>query len=867
MPLPRPEDLTQLEEIEKQWAVKATAHAEVYQSLIEKYDTTKLRLTSMDDELYEDFQATFPELNIEVLDEEAFKSEEAKSRWRPFVLKYEKLINDYNFGTLVRKDYRQGLTEDNTMLVLRTQFYCIEIARNRRGLNLMHNQQTSMPGAESTLHPQTSRNQHRGMAFIDLTGDNGNATVPMPEAACETECSPIQAADPESGDPLVLKRYYLEAFQMALNTVLAGEQHLLSEVELTYCGIFASVSEPAQYLLVRLYLRKHDWLRPHHIDYPELPDQGLCLTELAATDPPLLLDAAHQTLELEALLALLTLDELHDLCKQCKVNSKRASGKNDLITSYLRASKSQRTLTFGTRPTASPKAPRVAGTSKPPLPVSSIWRARVLTRLGRLVRMAPPVAEAFRRIHFIYHRRLDPDETANPVTVSVMASIGRWNFPSYPVTRSCDIFADRGALLEYEDCTKLYDTMCQLIDSARADPGALPRAWTLCEACLDSWNLALALTQSASDQTDTLVSTRCSAQYYRRRFTAGWMYTKTLSRGTQVLASLKRYQEEHAVLTKLLQQSVYCLGSRGRWYERLALIQNNYLVAKDAPHSAHVAAWQQCRTTCLQAIADEWVHHAQKCLIAKRLARIEKRLIAKQQSLPLTDLSHLVRHEPVTITIPGTRAGSIGNRPSYQLCDGRPPCVVEDLALNHYQTQSYRGYHAENSLYLTLFGLLMWDVLFAPCPGVFETPYQSAPLDLHTDAFYVDRRDAIEQHLAHIQTHFATVLTETDQRERPRATRCVGVNWSFSAADLLAIAKCLGGSALVGILRKLAQDFRHAASGFPDLCLWHPDTQQFKAVEVKGPGDTLSETQRTWIDIFTNLGIAVEVCHVKVDEP
>ncbi|KAJ1981967.1 hypothetical protein H4R35_000504 [Dimargaris xerosporica] len=143
MPLPRPEDLTQLEEIEKQWAVKATAHAEVYQSLIEKYDSRKLRLTSMDDALYEDFQSTFPELDIEVLDEEAFKSEEAKGRWRPFVLKYEKLINDYNFGTLVRKDYRQSLTEDNTMLVLRTQFYCIEIARNRRGLNLMHLQQPS----------------------------------------------------------------------------------------------------------------------------------------------------------------------------------------------------------------------------------------------------------------------------------------------------------------------------------------------------------------------------------------------------------------------------------------------------------------------------------------------------------------------------------------------------------------------------------------------------------------------------------------------------------------------------------------------------------------------------------------------------
>lgn len=33
--------------------------------------------------------------------------------------------------------------------------------------------------------------------------------------------------------------------------------------------------------------------------------------------------------------------------------------------------------------------------------------------------------------------------------------------------------------------------------------------------------------------------------------------------------------------------------------------------------------------------------------------------------------------------------------------------------------------------------LLFWDIIFASIPGVFETPYQSAPLDLGSDAFYV----------------------------------------------------------------------------------------------------------------------------------
>lgn len=32
--------------------------------------------------------------------------------------------------------------------------------------------------------------------------------------------------------------------------------------------------------------------------------------------------------------------------------------------------------------------------------------------------------------------------------------------------------------------------------------------------------------------------------------------------------------------------------------------------------------------------------------------------------------------------------------------------------------------------------LLFWDIIFAPIPGVFETPYQTAPLDMRSDAFY-----------------------------------------------------------------------------------------------------------------------------------
>ncbi|KAJ2768512.1 hypothetical protein GGI18_005580, partial [Coemansia linderi] len=69
------------------------------------------------------------------LDERDFKSDVAKAKWREFMNKYENKVKDYNFGSLLRIDCTGDYSEENTMFVMRTQFYCIEIARNKQGLN------------------------------------------------------------------------------------------------------------------------------------------------------------------------------------------------------------------------------------------------------------------------------------------------------------------------------------------------------------------------------------------------------------------------------------------------------------------------------------------------------------------------------------------------------------------------------------------------------------------------------------------------------------------------------------------------------------------------------------------------------------
>ncbi|KAF8752181.1 hypothetical protein RHS01_07875 [Rhizoctonia solani] len=115
-----------LEEIEKQFAVKAVGHAQTYWQLLEAVPPVALKLTKMDDEIYNDFIEQFPEYKqdpskIEIIDEDELKSKDNKPRWHKFMTAYDKKIQDYTFGSLLRRNAKDDYTEQNTMFVPRMQ--------------------------------------------------------------------------------------------------------------------------------------------------------------------------------------------------------------------------------------------------------------------------------------------------------------------------------------------------------------------------------------------------------------------------------------------------------------------------------------------------------------------------------------------------------------------------------------------------------------------------------------------------------------------------------------------------------------------------------------------------------------------------
>ncbi|KAF2703920.1 DUF757-domain-containing protein [Pleomassaria siparia CBS 279.74] len=124
------------EDIEKQFAVKVVQHMETYFNILEKLPGSKLRLTKIDDEIYEHFKKEFPDFDTSAtINEDEMKSKAGKERWRNFINTYENKVDDYNFGTMLRASAKTEYTQEGTIFAVRMQFYAVEIARNREGLN------------------------------------------------------------------------------------------------------------------------------------------------------------------------------------------------------------------------------------------------------------------------------------------------------------------------------------------------------------------------------------------------------------------------------------------------------------------------------------------------------------------------------------------------------------------------------------------------------------------------------------------------------------------------------------------------------------------------------------------------------------
>ncbi|KAL6249024.1 hypothetical protein RBB50_004087 [Rhinocladiella similis] len=827
---------------------------------------------------------------------------------------------------------------------------------------------------------------------------------------------------------------YVDAFNLALDTVLEDEGHLFNEAEHSLFRIWRDLHYEAQYLYVRLFLRKTSkWFRVKDLQYysdvadidaavlklqkerhlptggasPQIypgelePDKGTVLDQNFAFAE---CSSAHIT-TLDEASSLLLLDELKILAKEAKVQGKN---KRELLQNFRRTSGKQTGLGFKElrRTDTEDSAASVmsedaqslyddgdddddqtSGSRTPTINNRDAhFTKKILSRTGRCIRLSLTPLKLFERVHLVFYR--STEWTEKSLTTLILAKISRRNFPEYIVSRSTTIFESRALLLEFEASLRTQFKVDSILEF-NGTPGrkSLEEVQEIFEAVYPRWKVLLAEEQRKEERVY-----ESGEGAYLRRFSPAWVYTRIVHKGLQPLARFKEHVREHEILTELLNQRLFHASRRGAWYQRKALLEEHYMHAlmpsDGRSPEVNKKHWKRVALfTCEQGLQDKECHIIYHYDLQKRVKKLEKQLripvreqhdfghvrLAKpferdvvgvkiekdeepsrslgsnrksstnslvgdvidsnddkkagergEEGKTSTNTSESKPPPPTLVHQPSTGGGGGGGGPGARttwldILDTNEPVSVEAMCLSHYRhVLGYKGYHSEGGILRTIFGLLFYDILFFNpyIPNVFQTAYQTCPLDLHTDSFFSSRVPEILGRLNQISNGEAEELVRRVWDENfERRTCIVGVRWDgFERDDLLELVACWDNQALATVMLVMAQEYQSRGGGVPDLVLWkvfdsdsdsdpdpnhHPvavgtgagvgagatganDAEETKLcpipsstgitrgevifVEVKSANDRLSDTQRLWISVLLGAGVKVELCHAVARE-
>ncbi|WVQ82523.1 hypothetical protein IAT38_004652 [Cryptococcus sp. DSM 104549] len=627
-------------------------------------------------------------------------------------------------------------------------------------------------------------------------------------------------------------------------------------------------------------------------------------------------------LALEDLMSCMSADELRKVARERKIPLSSLASRESTITALRAMAKQQSVLGFtpvkgkSKSNTSTPTPSRQSTLSfAPPPKITSetLLTNQLLAHLGEsAIQITSELHSLIARVNLIFSRTPPLTAGAAPLMLpAILVTAHKRRYPDYgPPTRST-VWKDREELLRWERAAGwealVSDALGETWDQQRKNPApgvgwaggvrqfssraegakVVRRVW---EGVWEVWKGMV-----EGEKGEAVDSKDVEGGLVGDRFKTGHVLTRIVYKGATALGILHEYDNECMVLRALLAQRRWRRGKRGAWYDRLALVLMTHY--KQDPESLEEKL-REATQVCIDGLLDEDTHLIYRPALSRRLTRLEKKLNlppderhisfasllqceTRELSAPrLPENTGVARFRPRSESVrePGGEGDEDGPRGGWggaqlvgkSLWVGKEGEVsVEGWVLEWWEKKGYKGFHSESSILTTLFTLLMWPVLFHPLPGAFETPYQTAPLDLGEDTFAPSRSATLEARLEALSktSRAIEMLREVDGRERPRGTWAVGVDWEYGAQELEEILECLGGKALSGVCRMLAEEYRHRASGVPDLIVWNPETKEARFVEVKGPGDSLSETQKIWIDVLLSSGIPVEVCRVKAQEP
>ncbi|CAN4090736.1 unnamed protein product [Withania somnifera] len=607
---------------------------------------------------------------------------------------------------------------------------------------------------------------------------------------------------------------YQHNLLLLLKEVLKINAHLFTEDEKTLLEAFLSLSDDSQRLFARLYARKGPWFRMASISYAEICDYEEAVKGLSEVECVTLFESIDklQIDDLKEVLNVLNVGELRDLVCSLNKSHKKLVKKSD----------------YGTR-----KQDYIArvicayeGGLCPNLP------NMIQGKIGSCIRISELAESVFWRAERLFFLNGEQD-----LSSFLLVDLGIVKYPAYNCIFTDQIFPDRSDLLSYEEAIEVAQVMDESLDENNNE---------LVSRCIEisAGHVSSSVEEDRSSRSGSMAA-------FLSCFSASWVYSKVILLGVSFLEHERRYKDAIDLL-KLLLVKFKSDRRRGYWILRLSI------------DLEHVGCLDESLEVAEKGLLDPWVRAGSIVALQRRVLRLGKP--PRRWKTPI--FSDSLNRKIVEVHVQGRPVNCKTGMKSVFYGEDGERCGVEELALEYYAGEGgcWHGVHTESGIWLTIFGLLMWDVVFADVPNVFRTKFQTAPLDLETDSFYEVRRGRIEALLDKIEHGMSEELLIMSW-ESHVGTACSGVNWDkHSLSELRAAVTCIGGPCLASLCRNLAQDYRSWSSGMPDLLLWrfHDDYRgEAKLVEVKGPRDRLSEQQLAWLFFLMDCGFSVEVCKVN----
>ncbi|KAA8496352.1 Fanconi-associated nuclease 1-like [Porphyridium purpureum] len=736
--------------------------------------------------------------------------------------------------------------------------------------------------------------QLRPLTHDQVSAENRNPVVPVQHPPSSQETSSL---DPEI-------KYYLRAFLRVVKFALKSYAHVLDKEELGLARAFLPLSpaprgdaldDNARHLFVRLYRRKRgsfyrrDDIAEH---YAEVADGRTALDTLCAAG--MMMQASqfvdHAISEssgtgltqelrdgLVSLLNALDDTELRHIAATLPSDCTKRTADGYLRTKPA-AVRSRIASFFLDPPVSSTEGPRrhqVTLTGERFATIILQRMQKLSLSLANILCVSPFASRTFKRMHTMYHV-IDPQIGAPEGfadTALILAEAQKISLPKFKCRCEGPIFSSREQFLEYEAAL---ESLERVESFGGCDDATLSELGNKAHERLEQFVHKREQTRpnASDDYTPPIFA----------RFRADWVAALVAWRSVSFLERTGEHESAVYRLELLLRSGLVPL-KRGRWFDRLSIDLHE-----------HLDDTQRALDVCLEGLSEQETRlstrRGDQLALARRAVRLWRKLDAckenggrdnnasrtrRKKTLPshiqgLTGLDSAAWMKIPQKTVLGRPLDSArepGRRSCFWGLNDRMSSV-EELAIQLYREEQAwtDGMHVEGRLVTSLFGLLLWDELFADVTNGFHSAAQIRPIDLGTEQFYFNRRAALDAKLDAIARSGKADIARLASTaiDAHRNTLCAGVSWGLinrGEREFTDVAGCLEPAVLAHMLRLLCLDFDYWCGGFPDVVLWSLERRCAMFVEVKGPRDSLSARQRAWMHELLACGARAEICKVE----